>query len=533
MKKTAGLVLFLILVSPHNLFCQVNIGDTLQFWSTAYIDWQPSPPIEQRIINAVCKFIGNECYFFIDIEVNNPPSVEQINSLVNNFDADFVPNLTSLYGPVPDELDNDPRIYILIIPNEGWTGYFDPAHQMADSLVWQNWTKHSNQKEMIYITPDAFPYSADLVLAHEFGHMLHWGRDHSPEPPGNPVKYWEDAWIDEGFATFAPVYLLEDINQQDVYDSQAFFSYYPDLSLIYFLDGASYNQVKLWMTFMWEHFGEENFISTLINDQVNGIEGVVNTLNSLSYEETFDETFEQWIIANYLDNKNYLGGKYGYFHYNFPACLISAAHSQFPTGFKTGSVSSYAADYIQFSSGTPCNISIHFDGVDTSKFRLAFLKLGNSNSQVYSVESVLPDSLNSASFYFDSLGTDVKKIIMVVMNTDASLGENQFVSYTYSAESILDVDTEQDKLFSYAIYQNYPNPFNPSTSLQYAIGSLQFVTLKIYDILGNEVATLVHEEKPAGIYEVEFSVGQSASGIFFYQLRAGSFVETKKMLLIK
>jgi hypothetical protein len=92
--------------------------------------------------------------------------------------------------------------------------------------------------------------------------------------------------------------------------------------------------------------------------------------------------------------------------------------------------------------------------------------------------------------------------------------------------------------------QNYPNPFNPSTKIKYTIpvvetrraSSLQFVTLKVYDILGNEIATLVSEEKPAGEYEVEFNVGQTislSSGIYFYQLKAGSFVETKKMILLK
>jgi hypothetical protein len=470
---------------------------------------------------------------FIDTEVNNPPSDQQINSFVNIFDTDFVPNLTALYGPAPDEFDNDPKIYILIIPNEGWAGYFDPAHQMADSLVWQIWAKHSNQKEIIYITPDAFPNYTDLVIAHELGHMLHWGRDHSPEPPGNPVKYWEDAWIDEGFATFAPVYLLEDISQQDVYDYQAFFAGEPDLSLIHFWGGPSYNQVKLWMTFMFEHFGGENFISTLINDQVNGIEGVMNTLSALNYTETFNETFERWIIANYLDNKNYLGGKYGYFHYNFPSCLISAVHYQFPTGIKTGSVSSYAADYIMFSSSTPRDISIHFDGVDTSSFRLAFLKLGNLNSQIYSVEPMLLDSLNSASFYFDSLGIDVKKIIMIVMCTDASLDEGEKVFYTYSAESILDVDSEQGGTFNFTLYQNYPNPFNSSTILSFVIGHSSFVTLKVYDVLGNEVATLVNKELQSGNYEVSLDASGFTSGIYFYQLNAGIFTEAKKMILLR
>jgi hypothetical protein len=97
----------------------------------------------------------------------------------------------------------------------------------------------------------------------------------------------------------------------------------------------------------------------------------------------------------------------------------------------------------------------------------------------------------------------------------------------------------------FMLYQNYPNPFNPSTSIQYAVGNRQFVQLKVYDILGNEVATLVNEEKAPGIYEVKFNShsdgGQNlpagrqglSSGVYFYKLQAGDFVETKKMILLR
>lgn len=89
----------------------------------------------------------------------------------------------------------------------------------------------------------------------------------------------------------------------------------------------------------------------------------------------------------------------------------------------------------------------------------------------------------------------------------------------------------------FSLGQNYPNPFNPSTTIKYSIPTSEFVSLKVFDVLGNEVATLVNEEKPAGVYEVEFrsSVGnvQLASGIYFYRLTSGSFVETKKMQLLK
>ena len=101
----------------------------------------------------------------------------------------------------------------------------------------------------------------------------------------------------------------------------------------------------------------------------------------------------------------------------------------------------------------------------------------------------------------------------------------------------------------FRLEQNYPNPFNPSTKIRYTIpmnpplspftkgGSGEsrggFVTLKVYDILGNEVATLVNEEKPAGYYEVEFNAGRIASGVYIYRLTSEKFVSTKKMMVVK
>ena len=95
------------------------------------------------------------------------------------------------------------------------------------------------------------------------------------------------------------------------------------------------------------------------------------------------------------------------------------------------------------------------------------------------------------------------------------------------------IDENYDQLNTLNLYQNYPNPFNPTTSIQYAVGSMQFVQLKVYDVLGNEIATLVNEEKPAGNFEVEFDARNLTSGIYFYQLRAGEYLETRKMILLR
>jgi hypothetical protein len=81
--------------------------------------------------------------------------------------------------------------------------------------------------------------------------------------------------------------------------------------------------------------------------------------------------------------------------------------------------------------------------------------------------------------------------------------------------------------------QNYPNPFNPSTRIKYAVLNKQFVSLKVYDLLGNKITTLVNEEKPAGTYEVEFNANHLSAGVYYYTIVTDGFVQTKKMILLK
>jgi hypothetical protein len=146
----------------------------------------------------------------------------------------------------------------------------------------------------------------------------------------------------------------------------------------------------------------------------------------------------------------------------------------------------------------------------------------------------------------------------VVIATIAAIGLNNLQSITELKSYDLVAQNKYNNFFDistgideedfgnpiyYELFQNYPNPFNPITSIQYAVSSRQFVSLKVYDILGNEIATLVNEEKQPGTYEVEFSAkGGSASGgndynlpsgIYFYQLKAGEYINTKKMILLK
>jgi len=94
-------------------------------------------------------------------------------------------------------------------------------------------------------------------------------------------------------------------------------------------------------------------------------------------------------------------------------------------------------------------------------------------------------------------------------------------------EQIDEIPTE------FLLSQNYPNPFNPSTKIKYSVNLTSQVQIIVFDVLGNEIETLVNEEKPAGTYEITWNAESLPSGIYFYQLKTGSFVETKKMLLLR
>ena len=140
--------------------------------------------------------------------------------------------------------------------------------------------------------------------------------------------------------------------------------------------------------------------------------------------------------------------------------------------------------------------------------------------------------------FIEGHGTSTEPINYFFTDKDLNAG-----SYSYK---LIQVDFDETQTESeivnvevssqpeeYSLSQNYPNPFNPSTKIKYSIPHSSNVTIKVFDILGNEIETLIGEEKPAGTYEINFDASNLPSGVYFYRLKAGSFVETKKMVLMK
>ena len=128
-----------------------------------------------------------------------------------------------------------------------------------------------------------------------------------------------------------------------------------------------------------------------------------------------------------------------------------------------------------------------------------------------------------------SLSTGLNIEAIAVTATDFEGNTSSFTRY----DIVTDVENEKQIPTEFALDQNYPNPFNPTTKISWQLPISGHQTLKVYDVLGNEVATLVDEYKSTGNYEVDFNAGNFSSGIYFYKLTAGEFISTKKMTLIK
>ncbi len=532
MKKIFYFVLFFV---SQVAFGQISIGDVKQFYSVSYIDWDANDP--QRIITATCKGISEHAYLFVDNSAYQP-SQTQVNNLLEKFENSFVPIQTSFYGEIPNALDNDPRIYMLAVGNEWWGGYFDPAHQMKDSLVYAKWGKHSNEKEMIYFIADYFgnDYIYEVV-SHEFGHLLHWGQDHSPEPIENPVIFWEEAWVDEQFSTFSPVITLEDINSTDLVDNGAFFSSNPNLPFIYFNTGANYNAVKLFITYMYEHYGDTTYVKKLISEQENGIKGINKTLAELGHNKLFSDVFTEWVIANYLDNTTFLDGKYGYKHYNFVGCRLEKTFNTFPTVVTSSSIKAYAAKYYLFTTNKEEPIKISFNK-NNSIFNVSFILYKNTVANP--VEVIEYKNVNAAEYDFENFGKEYNRIAMVVANVDSLLDYNNSANYNVSASKlIVSVDDENESPNDFRMSEFYPNPFNPVSKCDFYVPYESNIKISLFNLIGEKIAVLKENTFSAGYHNFEFNGIGLASGMYLIKLDGVSlnndnkFSSTKKIMLQK
>ena len=193
---------------------------------------------------------------------------------------------------------------------------------------------------------------------------------------------------------------------------------------------------------------------------------------------------------------------------------------------------------IQLENVVPVELVSFVCEVNSPNVKLHWITASELNNQGFEIERKTAESniwqtighlpgkgttTNTTEYYFND-----ENIVMGVYNY--RIKQIDFDgTFEYSEVVTADLSTPA----SFALEQNYPNPFNPSTNISYSIPQNSFVTLKVYDILGNEFAILVNEDKEAGNYQITFDASSLSNGVYFYRLQANGYDLTKKMILMK
>ena len=295
---------------------------------------------------------------------------------------------------------------------------------------------------------------------------------------------------------------------------------------------------------------------------INGMQAVILTCELIKLNAGMSA---RWLIAN--------GETDGMFYSGSNASIPK--WNPRPDVFYLYYLQKYFGDHSVSAASNNSNVLAYSSTFSSGEIGVVVINKGTSE-QVVRVS--IPDHTVGERFYIYSLtgGTDNGDFSQIVNVNDESPvsplwgpiddletipareylidGDIKFASPGRSVQFIiveqgnnpLSVENETKAVNNFIVYQNYPNPFNPATKIKFQIANPGFVTLKVYDILGRDVATLVNERKSAGIYEVEFNAAKTqqpagkqgsykslTSGIYFYRLTAGNYSTTKKMILLK
>ncbi len=333
------------------------------------------------------------------------------------------------------------------------------------------------------------------LLTHETAHQ--WFGDKIT------CKDWHDIWLNEGFASFVDCLWKEYKYGETAYDEDI-------LNLMSFTRNLNNSVWVEDITNVSNIFRLESYTKgALVLHMLRGVLG-----DTLFFKTLFDYSNDPelaYSVATTEDFQRVAEDVFGDdLEYFFSEWIYGKKHPKYRIYWDKEEVDSTWNMVIKIEQTVnisppfftmPIEIKINYAAGDTT------IKLFN-NAQIQEYLINLP--YKPMSIIFDPDNWILKDVLSIINGVE---GED------YPSEFFLS--------------QNYPNPFNPITTIQYQIPQLSFVTLKVYDVIGNELVTLVNEEQSLGYYSIKFDATIFSSGIYFYQLQAGSFIETKKMVLMK
>ncbi len=443
-----------------------SVGNIESFWNVDDGIWRSTNAIlvnktENAYIYVQTKDPCNNDVWYDGGSYNGYITQEDANQLAAEFDAasstdDIYGRDRAVFGAErPTGADGDARVTVLLMDIDGdhcdgyagggyVAGYYHSVNEGTGT--------YSNQRKMVYM--DTFPavengdwstwdpttdhndspYAEGMrdavygTLAHEFQHLIHWYYDAD-----------ESTWLNEGCSDFAQY-----INGYG--DPESHLSYFqdaPDTNLVTWSGSlADYGASYLFTLYLWEHYGGNDTISALVNDSTNSMSSVSNVLAARGYAAAFESVFRDWVVANFLDNTSVADGRYGYDSTD-TSMAISSTKTAYPAS-GSGSVNTWATDYVRFTAGNGSNLNVSFNGANANDFAARLMRTDAANPSA--VANVSLEANEDGSRVTNSFGDYYDDVYLVI----AGLARGGSYSYQAAYTSAQDSDDTPPSANPYA-----------------------------------------------------------------------------------
>jgi hypothetical protein len=508
-----------------------TVGSHKSWYADSLASSNPNPNASRYLVPSTCKAVGANCYIFVEDSSWNNRLVDSaaVDSIRVYFDSKTPANPaqgifqtdTIAFGAPPD-VDGDPKIIIFLLNiNDGYTpgsgfveGYFnsfneiDPVHHPQYNT--------SNYAEMFFI--DTYPlnlknhsglYEAISTLAHEFQHMIQFnmtvGRGNQEHLTFINEGCSLVAEVNCGFPIYSPSFYANETNHY-------LLDWRDDMNAVL----RDYSRAARFFVYLRDQAGMRVF-KPLVASQYSDLRCIDDALSKIGNPLRFHGLLQDWFIANILDDRS-VDTLYGYLYSGLPK-PAEMTYTNPNVSLHSDSVQNYAVQYVAFTDGSQLHTTFT---ASSDSLIIKAVEIG-SPSRVL-------DVTKGAEFFEPLFGTTYTAVHFVVMN----VADDSVHRYSSQASGVSDVEQADQALpKTYGLSQNYPNPFNPKTVISYQLPVASIVNLRVYDLLGHEIATLVNGVAEAGYHTVTFNAAELASGIYFYRIVAGNFAQTRKLIILK
>ena len=468
---------------------------------------------------ATVRGMGDHCYVVVDDdEWNVTMDQTDVDRIVAHFDAMSVGQFgdqgiwdldTAHFGDPPNPLDGLDRVFLFYYRFDiAADGYFWAYDQFPDGSQ----PFASNECDVVYLATDSGQPASDYMMAvaaHEFTHLIMYATDSN-----------EALWVEEGLCELA-MWLFGRP------DTIAGFNSNPDNSLVdWGGQWADYIQTYLWTLYCYEQFGGQPFIWDLAHEPSDGLAGYQTVIDAHGFRVPTADVFDDWSVANYIDDVSVPDGQYGYVGDDLPPFVAWRTWTAYPVE-DGGTVRPHATDYVRLRD-LDAAPTIAFAGSDAAAWRVSLVALDGVQPTL--VQEMALDAAGDGSLTF-AAAAGYDEVVMSVANVSETNNGLYFYDVTLGVTGVPSPGTAPAVAAA-------PNPFNPRTELVFSLPSAGRARLAVHAADGRLVRTLVAADLAAGEHRVVWrgrdDTGRAlASGTYLLRLETPAGAAVNKLTLVR